>query len=1754
MQKLKKCMVLLLALALVIAVIPAATATEPMMVYIDAEGVQIQEGDTLTLPVKIKNNTGITAGGIKFVYDKTQIQLINILDYQNVEIPNYGSIKEYTLFRAPTFNKAEDILTWASSNVVAEDGILFWIQCELVANPVVNSFLHIDMKSSSATTSMFTNVTLGDSNKNVECEIEAGIIEVTGGMDYEDLVPAVTISGDTNYVYGDAATVLTAKAEVGYEGNLNFRWYERQDQVDSVVSEGQCYTPPLNEFGSKQYSCWVFNTLEDGRYFEGRSEFITVTYSKKSLEGMKLIVDPSSTTYSGKEKTVEASIDDVDVGEYTISGATAGSDIGTYTVKATAKEDGHYTGSTSATWEITRATLTGIGSTFMTVYTNGQTYPIPFAAQPVDDATVSYSYEVTEGSNLIAVDENGNVTANGTDTGSAAIEVTATCPNHNNLTETISVTVANKEDVSDRITFTPKSGSWSYTGDEIAASELFNDAVCTLTGGTITYFFEDEPHRSLSEISFRNAGAYTVTAVYEDDAHYGAVSATVTIAKQTIDVGGYGWNDTSYTYDGVEKSVALTGVDADEVEVAYSGTTRATDAGTYTATAVLTAKDAENYQLVGERTKTLTWTINPKPVTVSGITANDKTYDGGTDAKLVVSQAAIEGKITDDDLTVASATGAFADKSVGTDKTVTISGITLGGTDAANYTLAENGSQTTATASITAREVTVSGITAKDKVYDGSTNAEFDYSAATFDGKVDGDILTVTSAAGTFSDKSVGSDKTVTINGITLGGADAGNYTLTGNSATATAAITAKTLEHVSVSGVTVTKVYDGTTNAGTVSGNVTFDGKVGDDDVSITATPGAYADKNVGTGKTVTLSLALAGNDAGNYTLQDTAAAIETAGITGCSTFTDVTAAIQNAVVGVGAFTAPAFTGIGGEAVTGTTAYTYKGASETYEGIVNALKRLTKGETASIGYTFTASGNYTGTKTGTIAVTMVDSLFTVGGQPATSENAVTVKTNPVYGDSWSEIVTIKNDDISATLSGQPVAGTYSLVTDQAAPDAGAQQYTVRFTADGKTYDVCTGTVTIAQKALTITGVGAADKVYDGTTAATATGTASLSGLVPGDNVTVKAGTAEFAGKNAGTQTVTFTSYGIEGPDEANYTVSQPADVTATISRKSVTITGVAVADKTYDGTTAATVTAAGTVDGKIDGDDVTVQAGAAQFAGADVGENIAVTFSGFTLSGDDAGNYILSGQPANGQADITKANYSGTPVVNINVMTNQATATEGSLTASDFFTTLPAGARIERVTGTDNDVMDTVAASDGTITYTSGTNLTTAGQTATYTVTISAKNYNDIAATLTFTTVDKTPVTVAGVAVADKTYDGKALTYAGTPAAMTADGETIQVSSFTYTWKDSDGRILTAAPKNAGAYTLTVAVEDSRYTGSVTLNCTIAKATVTITALDVSAAVGSKLPTFTYRVAGLAQGESLKTEPTLTCAADMNKVGTYVIKASGAEVPEGGNYHDTITYVDGKLTVYYYSETRSVTVYGGAHGIARVDDYNPETGDRVTITVTPDAGYEVDEVLVTTASGKKVSVTRIGENRYVFEMPKERVSIQVTYKAEEEVVYTDVSPYAWYAEAVNYVTDQGLMNGVGEGTFGPDVTVTRAMVWTVLARMDGENTEGGSTWYAIARRWAMENGVSDGTNPEAAITREQLAAMLYRYCGSPTVSGTLRGYDDGSSVSDWAQEAMVWAIGEGLIEGVGSNKLAPTADTTRAQLAQILMRFDKTF
>ena len=156
---------------------------------------------------------------------------------------------------------------------------------------------------------------------------------------------------------------------------------------------------------------------------------------------------------------------------------------------------------------------------------------------------------------------------------------------------------------------------------------------------------------------------------------------------------------------------------------------------------------------------------------------------------------------------------------------------------------------------------------------------------------------------------------------------------------------------------------------------------------------------------------------------------------------------------------------------------------------------------------------------------------------------------------------------------------------------------------------------------------------------------------------------------------------------------------------------------------------------------------------------------------------------------------------------------------------------------------------------------------------------------------------------------------------------------------------------------------------------------------------------------------------------------------------------------------------------------------------------------------------------------------------------------FTDVVSGAWYCDAVSYVAENDLMEGTSATTFEPNANMTRAMVWTILARIDGE-TISGTGWAADARAWAMDNGVSDGTDTNGYVTREQLATMLWRYAGEPASDCSLAAFTDAESVSGYAAAAMAWAVENGIITGVTATTLVPQGTATRAQCAAMLMRF----
>ena len=160
---------------------------------------------------------------------------------------------------------------------------------------------------------------------------------------------------------------------------------------------------------------------------------------------------------------------------------------------------------------------------------------------------------------------------------------------------------------------------------------------------------------------------------------------------------------------------------------------------------------------------------------------------------------------------------------------------------------------------------------------------------------------------------------------------------------------------------------------------------------------------------------------------------------------------------------------------------------------------------------------------------------------------------------------------------------------------------------------------------------------------------------------------------------------------------------------------------------------------------------------------------------------------------------------------------------------------------------------------------------------------------------------------------------------------------------------------------------------------------------------------------------------------------------------------------------------------------------------------------------------------------------------------------FTDVPSGSWYADAVNYVSEKGLMNGTSKNSFSPNATTTRGMIVTILARVEGVNTNG-TPWYAAGQKWAMDNGISDGTNMTGEVTREQLAAILYRYAKlkgyDTSKSNKLDSFKDADKVSSWAVEAMQWANAESLINGKSNSMLDPRGKATRAETAAILMRF----
>lgn len=297
-----------------------------------------------------------------------------------------------------------------------------------------------------------------------------------------------------------------------------------------------------------------------------------------------------------------------------------------------------------------------------------------------------------------------------------------------------------------------------------------------------------------------------------------------------------------------------------------------------------------------------------------------------------------------------------------------------------------------------------------------------------------------------------------------------------------------------------------------------------------------------------------------------------------------------------------------------------------------------------------------------------------------------------------------------------------------------------------------------------------------------------------------------------------------------------------------------------------------------------------------------------------------------------------------------------------------------------------------------------------------------------------------------------------------------------------------------------------------------------------------------------------------------------------------------------------------TVTVNNNSGGRVSVSTTYAREGDRVTVTIRPYTGYQLDQINVTNARGYDVSLRDQGGNRYTFYMPASRVTVDATFMEliangngngdnggnnggntggntggstggnggtggtlnpitppvtsgngvfSEPVLntvpmpYVDVTPSAWYYSSVDYMWQRSLMGGISANRFGPQSTTSNAMIWTILARLAGVDvTAGGGIWYENARSWAVSNRISDGVGPNNAVTREQLATMLWNYRGSPAASYDLGRFGDRGQISTYqAENALRWAVANNIVSGSG-NRLNPRGTATRAEVAAMITRF----
>lgn len=673
---------------------------------------------------------------------------------------------------------------------------------------------------------------------------------------------------------------------------------------------------------------------------------------------------------------------------------------------------------------------------------------------------------------------------------------------------------------------------------------------------------------------------------------------------------------------------------------------------------------------------------------------------------------------------------------------------------------------------------------------------------------------------------------------------------------------------------------------------------------------------------------------------------------------------------------------------------------------------------------------------------------------------------------------------------------------------------------------------------------------------------------------------------NAGTATVTVTGEGIYSGSASTLFTIHPRKVDAEDLKIETCL-------KSYDGTVEAKPEILLDLkENPIPGDNVIVTYDKAVYETPYVGKQIPITVSGISFAGEDGKNYELKDSNlilyTNGQittlvpefkekVEIAKGyqldlkevllnNWKGEPTFAINTAYKPESILNGSvLTAGDKKETFS----IDVTSSAGEDVNG-----DGKDEY---AQITYAG----ITVQIVEQEKQE---ELTLLVENQPSVAEMGTATV---YYGQALQF-GVQGGSGTGAVTYKVENSNNMGQaeiDQSGLLST---KEVG----TVRVQaqkagDDRYEGgkwSDPVTVTILPAPLTIQVKDKTARIGDAIPTLTaadYTVTGLVGSDTLAQAPSLTYVStpDMSKTGAVAIQASGAAIPNG-NYDPNITYLPGVLTIQEIP-TYTVTVPTAENGTITADKATAQEGDTVTLTVRPAEGYVLQSLTATCAAAAPgtVPLQEKGEGIYTFAMPAGDVTVTGTFALEEEeeepwppFPFTDVPETMWYYDSVYYVYAHGLMNGTAATLFSPGNPTTRGMLVTILYRMEGSPQGAGwgpftdvtpGAYYAQPIAWAAWNGIVNGITsttfaPDRNVTREQMAAILYRYTAwkgwDVSQQGNLFQFTDWQKVQTYARTPLAWAVASDLIQGKENQRLDPGGPATRAEVATILQRFHSTY